>query len=141
MLLKVNGGTAKDRMKAQTVQALTQIMSSVGGDTQTLLEVVAGGPKMWRHSLLSTCHGLAVDEAVADGMFAFFCRRVQAQFGRDQSAGQLLDNLEVFTPPTQREIDDAWEVDSFSSEEGRRYFYGADGHPEQIIKQLRDTVH
>ena len=138
MLLKVHHGTAKDRMKAQTVYACTNVLSGVAGHTPTLLAVVAGGPQHWRNSFLSTCRGLAVDESIADSLFAFFCRRVQQQFGRERSAGQLLDSLEVSTPPTPREIDDAWEVESFSSEQGRRHFYGADGHPEQIIKQLRE---
>lgn len=139
MLLKVHGGTAKDKMKAQTVQALTNIMSGVAGDTQLLLEVVAGGPNHWRQNCLRACAGLAVDENIADSLFRFFSQRVVAQFGRELSAGRLLDALEVASPPTKKEIDDAWQVESFSSEEGRRHFYGPDGHPEQIIRQLRES--
>ncbi|MFA5945119.1 MAG: hypothetical protein WC876_11715 [Candidatus Thermoplasmatota archaeon] len=138
MLLKVNGGTARDKMKAQTLYALNNLMAGVAGDTQTLLEVVAGGPTHWRQNCLRVCAGLAVDENIADSLFRFFAERVVAQFGRELSAARLLDALEVASPPSQREIDDAWEVESFSSEDGRRYFYGVDGHPEQVIKQLRE---
>jgi hypothetical protein len=36
----------------------------------------------------------------------------------------FLDAIEQHTPPTAKEIEDAWEVESASSEDGRRYFDG-----------------
>jgi len=139
MLLKVNGGTAKDRLKAETVGALEAILRSVAGDTPLLLSVVAGGPAHWRIQCRTACRGLAVDDRIADAVVAFFCKQVELRFGREMSAARLLDALEVPTPPTAKEIADAWEVESFSSEEGRRHLYGPDGHPEELIKQLRDV--
>jgi hypothetical protein len=123
-------------MKAHTVHAVDVLMKSIAGDTPTLLSVVAGGEMCWRNHCLSVCRGLAVDERIADGLFAFFADQVVRRFGRERSAGQLLDSLEVSSPPSQREIDHAWEVESSSSEEGRRFFYGPDGHPEDLIRQM-----
>ena len=125
-----------DQLRAQTLHAINSTMSSVAGDAPTLLAVVAGGPMEWRNRFLSVTRGLAVDEGIADSLFAFFCHQVKKRYGRELSAGRLLDSLEVVSPPTEREIADAWTVDSASSEEGRRFFYGPDGHPEEIIKKL-----
>jgi len=118
------------------MHAIESTMSSVAGDEATLLAVVAGGEQEWRNRFLSLTRGLAIDAGVADSLFAFFCHQVKKRFGRELSAGKLLDSLEVISPPTPREIADAWEVESSSSEEGRRFFYGPDGHPEEIIKKL-----
>lgn len=128
--------SARDRMKMQTLEAMHAILMGVAGNTAVLLQTVAGGPQDWRNRFLRETRGLAVDAGVADQLFAFFCHQVQARFGHELSPARLLDALEVSSPPTQREIDESWEAESFSSEEGRRYFYGADGHPEQLIKQM-----
>ena len=128
--------TRNDQLKAQTLHAIDSTMSSVAGHEPTLLAVVAGGPMEWRNRFLSVTRGLAVDEGIADSLFAFFCHQVKKRFGRELSASKLLDSLEVISPPTEKEIADAWTVDSASSEEGRRFFYGPDGHPEELIKKL-----
>lgn len=138
MLLKTKRETAADRHRAQTLSAIDDIMRHVAGNAPLLLEVVAGGPHKWRSEFLKSCAGLAVDTDIADRLFAFFCQQVQYRYGHGITAGAVLDKLELPSPPTQREIDDAWEVESFSSEAGRRYFYGPDGHPEELIKRLRD---
>jgi hypothetical protein len=128
--------TRKDKLKVETLHAINSTMSSVAGDTPTLLAVVAGGPAEWRNRFMSVTRGLAVNEDVADKLFAFFANQVVKRYGRELSAGKLLDSLEVISPPTDKEIADSWEVESSSSEEGRRFFYGPDGHPEELIKKL-----
>lgn len=136
MLLKTHHATASDKLKSDTNYALQQTMLTIASDTPLLLSVVAGGPTNWRNVFLRNCRGLAVNEAVADSVFAFFCTQVEYRFGRGVTAGQVLDTLEVPSPLSQKEIDDAWEVESFSSEEGRRYFYGPDGHPEELVRRM-----
>lgn len=138
MLLKVKNETAHDRRREATLYAIQSTMMEVSSHTETLLSVVAGGPQNWRNVFLNTCRGLAVNGDIADRIFAFFCEQVQLRYGHYANAGQILDRLELPSvhKPSQREIDESWEVESFSSEAGRRYFYGPDGHPEQIIKQL-----
>lgn len=133
-----NGPGERERMKAFTLNAIQSTMLNIAGDTPTLLEVVAGGQFRWRHTFARAFAGLPVDDQIALAMFAFFCDQVERRFGHAMRAAEMLDALEVAAPPSQREIDDAWEVESFSSEEGRRYFYGPDGHPEELIKRLRD---
>lgn len=137
MLLRTaSGPTASERMRAQTVYAVDATMKLVASNTTLLLEVVAGGPDHWRRGFLAETLGLAVNAHVADSMFAFFCRQVEQRWGGVR-AGDLLDALEVdvVKPPTPREIEEAWLVESASSDEGRRYFYGRDGHPEQLVRQ------
>lgn len=136
MLLKVKHETANDKRRAQTLGAIQATMLEVSSNAPLLLEVVAAGPHTWRSEFFKAFAGLAVDGYIADRMFAFFCQQVQLRYGQNVLAGQVLDTLQLPSKPSQREIDDAWEVESFSSEEGRRYFYGPDGHPEEIIKRL-----
>jgi hypothetical protein len=135
--LQFSRPSAADRMRGHTLYAIRSTMLDIGGNTPLLLSIVAGGPQQWRNTFLHECRGLAVDDHVADMVFRFFCERVREMYG-GAPAGLVLDSLEVSSPPTQREIDDAWEVDSQSSEDGRRYFYGPDGHPEELIKRMRD---
>jgi len=136
MLLRTKHETANDRRKAETRYVVTETMMSVASQAPLLLEVVAAGPQHWRSTFLRTFPGVAIDASISDRIFAFFCQQVQLRYGHGVRASQVLDTMVVPSTPTQREIDNAWEVESFSSEEGRRYFYGPDGHPEEIIKRL-----
>jgi len=138
MLLKTNAISRQEKLKADTLFAVNNLMSGIAGHTPTLLAVVAGGPMEWRNRCQEVTKGLAIDERIADHIFAFFCDQVRRKFGRERTAGQLLDSLVVHTPPTKKEIAESWKVESASSEEGRRHLYGRDGHPEELIKQLAD---
>jgi hypothetical protein len=135
MLLKFDRRTKAETLKNDSLVACRSIMLEVASHTPTLLTVVANGPQQFRNYVLSQTRGLAIDADIADRMFAFFRQKVRHEFG-GQQAGAVLDKLEVKSPPTQREIDESWEVDSSSSEEGRRFFYGVDGHPEELIKRI-----
>lgn len=98
-------------------------MLTVCSNPILLLETVAMGDQEFRIQLLRGWRGLAVDESIANSLFYFFCKRVQATYGEGVTAGQVLDQIEVKSPPTEKEIDAAWKFESGSSESGKRFFY------------------
>ena len=117
-------------------------MVGVASDPVTLLEVVCGGERLWRQRFGRAFRGLVPGSLSTDGMadsvFRFFCRRVVTGFPEFMPGTPpevILDAIEPVTPPTQKEIDESWVVESASSEEGRREFYGVGGHPlEHILR-------
>lgn len=130
--------TARERLAAETIAAIRHVQLTITGDALLLCEVVAGGPVHWRQRfLLSMKQALGplcpVDESIADQLFRFFCKRVERQYG--QPAKDVLDSIEVHSPPTKQEIADAWEVESESSEAGRKHFYGDDS-PQTFLHKL-----
>lgn len=122
----------------------------VAGNPVLLLEVVAtpkgkssaSAKSRWRNAMQKAFSGVTKDtakiDAIADQMFRFFQQKAHEAYGvkHGLTAGQALDVMEVDTPATQDEIDKAWKIESSSSEEGRRYFYGPDGHPEELIGKM-----
>jgi hypothetical protein len=117
-------------------------MVTTYADGVMLSEVVAGGPSHWRKIFgraFRAGRSLPVHELdkLADMLFLLFSRVHVWRFG-STSPGAILDAVEETTPPTEKEIAAAWEIDSGSSEDGRRYFYGPDGSPEDMLRQLRD---
>lgn len=127
------------RQLRQTIAEATnnnirQTMVSIASNPIRLAEVVAGGPYHWRLNFLRGMHGLAVDENVADSIFKFFCEKLialhpdadalrAADVDPAKVAGAYLDQVEVATPPTQEEIEKAWELDIASSDEAMKLFY------------------
>jgi hypothetical protein len=137
-----SGPTRSERRAADMQAAIQQVMLTIAGDLVTLLEVVAGGPELWRNRFHAGMRPWPVNDYIADHCFRFFCQRLTAQFP-GCTAGELLDALDVPTPPTQREIDAAWQIDSASSEDGRKFFYG-DLHPQEWLDREvgeTETVH
>jgi hypothetical protein len=139
--------TAREQATAFLMAQVDVVMRyfATAADGMLLEEVVAKGPAEWRRHFVREFRAgkgrpLAELDHLADLVFHFFCRVHIWRYG-PVSAGAVLDKVEEITPPTAREIADAWEVDSGSSEEGRRYFYGADGHPEDLIKSLTESIH
>jgi hypothetical protein len=130
--------TRKDMELAITKQAIQNVSDMVHRDPQMLLEVVAGGPDHWRRNFLSAFRGhRGVDSGIADLLFLGFRERLISFYGGEdaaQTAMLALDKLEVTTPPTQKEIDDAWEVESASSEDGRQSMYGG-LHPQEWLQR------
>lgn len=115
-------------------------MVNVASDEPTLAAVVAGGPVHWRLNFQRVFRGYPVDEAIADTVFRFFCDQFLKRVGPGVSAAAFLDAIEPITPPTQKEIDEAWEIDSASSEAGRRAFYGPGGHPQEWLdRHVRES--
>lgn len=106
-----------------TNQAVRELMFRIAGDPVMLLETVAGGAQKFRIDLLRNFRGLAVDETLADKIFYFFCKRVEKEYG-STPASQVLDAVEIVSPPTEKEIEDAWVHDwSHSDPEAVRQFY------------------
>ncbi|MBA3578946.1 MAG: hypothetical protein H0W42_03075 [Gemmatimonadaceae bacterium] len=110
-------------------------------DGVMLSEVVAGGPAHWRvifGRAFRAGKGLPAHslDDLADNLFLFFSSVHIWKHGH-QVPRVILDAVEEVMPPTQKEIAAAWEIDSASSEDGRRYMYGPGG-PEQALKELRD---
>ena len=75
------------------------------------------------------------DDQHAKDAFALLCMAHVQAFG-DHTPTEVLDAIEPVTPPTAKEIADAWTIDSASSEEGRRMLYGVNGHPREILAQV-----
>lgn len=133
-----------ERLALLTRQQLKNTMLGIAGDPVTLLEVVCRGPIEWRNRFLASFRGWPVDADVADRLFAFFSDQVLQQFKVDTAveveapkvAADLLDRLEMPTPPTPAEIDAAWEIESHSSEEGRRHFYGRSS-PQEVLAKFK----
>jgi hypothetical protein len=138
VLLRTSAKLApRQELKVRTVVAVNDTVLTILANTPLLLEVVARGPAEWRSNFMHAHRGLAVNEGMADHLFRFFADHVVRRFGREHSANELLDAMEITVdrPPTQREIDESWEIESHSSEAGRRYFYGSD-RPEDLVRRL-----
>ncbi len=124
MLLKIKDGEVSSVRLKQSINAqIRMTMLSICQDDLTLLEAVGRGEQAWRINFLRAFPKGTVDETVANKVFAFFCAQVVQKFG-NTPVGELLDALEVNVerPPTEREIDEAWEFTSGSSQEARRLF-------------------
>jgi hypothetical protein len=139
---------APGSLKAEVAEKLTlQIdivvrMITMYEDGVMLPEVIAHGPSHWRNVFSRAFRaGRSLPQSVldnlADMLFFKFSQIYVWRYGTaDPSA--ILDNIEETTPPTEQEIADAWEIDSGSSEEGRRHFYGPDGSPQRTLEALRE---
>lgn len=92
-------------------------------DDLQLLEVVGGGPFQFRVRFIKAFPQGAVDETVANHVFAFLSARVVEQFG-DTPVSELLDSLEVQIreAPTEEQVMADFKIHSESSEEARRFF-------------------
>ncbi len=121
-------------LKQQTRTQLRLLMNNCLANPVLLLETVGRGQFEWRRALLKNFPGL-VDEAIANALYAYLAHAASKQFP-GLTPSQALDALSPVSPPTDKEIDDAWVVESTSSEEGRRYFYGPDGHPEDLVRRM-----
>lgn len=121
-------------LKQQTRQQLRLLMNNCLANPVLLLETVGRGQFEWRRALMKNFPGL-VDEAIANALYAKLAHEASKQFP-GLTPTQALDALSPVSPPTDKEIDEAWVVESSSSEEGRRYFYGPDGHPEELVRRM-----
>lgn len=115
---------AQQTVKQVTMNAIGAILRHIAGDELRLLETVAAGPYHFRVTVLRASHGLAIDDHVANLMYAFLERKVKERYPT-YTPKQALDSLEVLTPhvPTQEEIDNGWEIESASSPEANKKHY------------------
>lgn len=124
----------------ETKEAIGFLMKGIAASPQALMDVVARGPFEFRLRFLREMRGYAVNDDIANSVYAFFCQQVVNMTGladAQDAAGQYLDKVEVKTAPTQAEIDASWVHEVFSSEDGRRHMYqdgaGMAGESKVII--------
>ena len=132
-------GAAASLTNQEVAQALdhhiTRLMTMVATDPHLLAEVVGQGRFTWRTAFIKAFKGFPISVDIADRTFHFFEIQHRRAFG-GLSPKFVLDQLEVRTPATQAEIDRAWAIESGSTEAGKRHFYGPDGSPEELIRQV-----
>lgn len=84
--------------------------------------VIGGGKQNYLNTFLREFHSMkGADRDMAEMLWALFLDQWRTRHGRLHPKA-FLDRVEQVTPPTEKEIDEAWEVESASSDEGRRYF-------------------
>lgn len=109
-------------------------------DDLQLLEVVGGGAFKFRVMFIKVFPKDAVDETIANHVFAFLCAQVAERFG-DRPVGEVLDALEVnvVRPPSQEEVDAGWTIHSESTEEAKRFFNLPTGEDRGADDDLNPT--
>lgn len=112
----------------QAKNVIGQIMHSVLVDDLKHAEVLSGGRFHWRKMFGMSTRGLPVDDGVADRIYVYF----EAQWnvkarkaGHTLTPKQWLDKVEVVEtrPPTEKEIEEAWEHEVFSDHGAVRKHY------------------
>ena len=115
--------TAGEKKARDTKEAIRNILATVTHDIVLLATVIAEGPLVWRNNFFRAMAGLAVNDEVADRCYMCFCDTWRTQYG-ETSTHEVLDQIHVPSPLTEKEIEDAWEHDASSSSwDARRRFY------------------
>jgi hypothetical protein len=143
----INSSTPAEQIKALIKANVQEIMIAISSDKVALCRCLdltkdksgtlrANGAAEFRRVFHTHFRGLPVDDDLANRIFGFFEQQAIQQFGSLQHARNFLDRLvEIQGPPTQAEIDASWEVESASSDEGRRSVYGSSS-PQEVLDQL-----
>lgn len=133
------GANEHDKQVAEAAVAL--LLANIGADAELPTRIVAGGPFHFRQVFLRAFQGFRlIDDGVADLCYDHFLAIHQIRYP-GLTPAEVLDAWWEPTPLTQAEIDAAWEVESDSTEEARRFFYG-DKHPTDYLKMICDpTLH
>lgn len=131
-----------------TAFAIARIENSIRTDDILLWEVVARDEFYFVTGFMKAMKDGGHkhhDREMAIMLFQSFDELVRQKWGEDypgktaqEIARLLLEKVEIPSAPTQAEVDAGWEVESRSTEEGKRFFYGSDEHPEELIKKLID---
>jgi len=99
-------------------------MEAVLGDDILHALIIGGGHQNYLNTFLREFHSMkGADRDMAEMLWSLYLDQWRAKHGRVPPK-TFLDAIEQHTPPTDREIEDAWEVASASSDEGKRYFEG-----------------
>lgn len=117
-------GIAAGAFVERSVKAL---MHQVLADAVYHAECVAAGPFRFRQAFTGDFgvywgNARADCDRLADITFRFF----EVQWRRRHpgvSAAQFLDRVEIVSPPTEAEIEDAWEIEIGSSDSAMRQMY------------------
>ncbi len=130
------GAHAKDVQVAMV--AIEAIRKQIDRDEIGPTQVLAHGKLVWINTFLREMSGFRlVDRGHAEILWRWFEERHQSRFP-GMAPQQVLDQWHEASPITQAEIDKGWTVDSASSYEARTRFYGRDGNPDNLLKQLVD---
>jgi hypothetical protein len=101
---------------------IQQHMEAVLADDMLHALIVAGGHFNYIGTFMREFRSMkGADREMGEMLWSLFVDQWKEKHGR-LHPGRFLDAIEQHTPPTDKEIEDAWEVDSASSEDGRRYF-------------------
>ena len=99
-----------------------QHMEMVLGDDMLHALIVGGGRDNYLATFQREFRSMkGADRDMAEMLWSLYLDQWKTKFGRLHPK-TYLNSIEQHTPPTEREIDDAWVVDSASSEDGKRYF-------------------
>lgn len=99
-------------------------MEGVLGDEMLHALIVAGGHFNYIQTFLREFRNMeGADREMGEMLWSLFLDQWKAKHGRLHPK-TWLDAVEQITPPTAKEIEDAWVHDSASSEDGKRYFEG-----------------
>jgi hypothetical protein len=137
--------TNREETIAHVQRQIEHVFYTVLNDDLLCAEVIAGGRHRWRQQFFAAFspYRRLLDETMPDLLFRAFERLFVQKHGErfglaepQPTASQYLDAVEVDErrPPTQQEIDESWEVESASSEAGRRQMYG-EKHPKEVVKR------
>ena len=124
MLTRTRELVSTTQIKRRILSEVKKFITTTCADDLQLLETVGTGPIEFRIRFIRAFPNGTVDETIANRVFAFLSEQVVKKFGDAASVSELLDSVEVFdtSPPTEAEIEDAWEFDSATSEEAKRLF-------------------
>lgn len=114
-------------MKAEVAANVKQLMRDIISDQLFHAEVVAAGEFHFRGAF-GKQFGAFYDgnrsgcDDLANVVFRF-AREVWGRKYPDIAPGAFLDNVRITAPPTEAEIEDAWEIEIGSSESAMRSMY------------------
>lgn len=131
------GATIKDARLAQA--AIGALCNAIWNSPILASEIVAGGLFAWRQTFMRAFRGYRlIDVSYADLIFADL-QALHAQRYPGVSAREIVDLWAPPTSPTQAEIDAAWELESDSTEEARKFFYKERWDaPHRVMQELND---
>lgn len=127
-----------------TYQLLDGFIRDVSSDPIKHAQVLAHGRAHFRRQVAKHFRGLPVDEGIADHVFHVLTLEWRKRHG-DARPATLLDQTHVPSPApaVTPETADDWEIESASSERGRRWFYGSSTPREwlaKLIAMAKDTA-
>lgn len=133
------GATQKDADAAVVVQG--NIMMAIDADPLGPTKVVADGKQAWINRYLKEVSGVKLlDRHCGEILWTYFVHQHRRRFGAEK-ASVTLDSHTERTPLTAEEIRRTIKIDSASSPDARRQFYGRDSYDyENAVKKMVDEI-
>lgn len=122
----VTPGSMRRELRLTVRQHIRNLMYEITSDPIRCAEVVGAGPFDFRRAFLKVFKGMPVNDDIANKIFAFVEMKFKTYFPL-MTAKQVLDQAFVPSPerpPTEAEIDEAWEFESASDPEFVKEAYG-----------------